>query len=99
MFWANCGFIFLFGLLLEARISHVPAHIGNTDTFLRELYQLQLPGDVILVTVDVKSLYTMIPQDEGIGALLDVCAEIRKACCLGQTHPLQHLNPELICWG
>ena len=61
---------------LKQGLDRVPAHIGNTDTFLRELHQLKLSGDVILVTADVKSLYTMIPQDEGIEALLEVCSDI-----------------------
>ena len=49
----------------------VPAHIKDTDDFVRDLKQLPpLPEDTILVTADVKSLYTMIPQHESIEELL-----------------------------
>ena len=56
---------------LKGKLREVPAHIKDTDDFVRDLTRLPpLPEDTILVTADVKSLYTMIPQDEGIEALL-----------------------------
>eukprot|EP00731_Ephydatia_muelleri_P027043 Em0018g1143a len=56
---------------VKGKLREVPAHIKDTDDFVCDLTQLPpLPEDTILVTADVKSLYTMIPQDEGIEALL-----------------------------
>ena len=61
---------------LKRKLKEIPAHIGNTDIFLRDLLLLPpLPRDAILVTADVKNLYTTIPQEEGIEALLEGCRE------------------------
>ena len=55
---------------LKALAQKLPSFIQDTTDFLRKLKQLPkpLPKDCFLVTMDVKSLYTNIPNNEGIAA-------------------------------
>ena len=47
----------------------IPSYIRDTTDFLNKLRELPpLPSDSLLVTLDVSSLYTNIPHDEGIKA-------------------------------
>ena len=49
----------------------LPSYIRDTKDFLRKVLNIrQLPPGAILVTADVVSLYTNIPHEEGIAALL-----------------------------
>ena len=58
-------------VFLKKQLKDVAAHISDTDHFIRELSQLPLlPDDFFLVTADAKNLYTTIPQEDGISALL-----------------------------
>jgi hypothetical protein len=45
-------------------------NIPSSTDFLRRIFELNhnLPTDIILLTIDVRSLYTNIPHDEGIDA-------------------------------
>ena len=56
---------------LQPLAKKLPSYIQDTTDFLRKLNELpkHLPKDSILVTMDVKSLYTNIPNDEGIEAV------------------------------
>jgi len=49
----------------------LPSFLKDTTTLINELNDLIVEPDTILVTIDVKSLYTCIPHKEGIQA----CAE------------------------
>lgn len=55
---------------LKPLAQKLPSYIQDTTDFLRKLDQLpkKLPKDCFLVTMDVKSLYTNIPNQEGIEA-------------------------------
>ena len=52
---------------LQPILQQIPSYIKNTTHFLRILKEIdgQVPSNSILVTFDVKSLYTNIPHDEG----------------------------------
>ena len=60
--------------LLKPLLNHIPAYIQDTTHFLRRIFTLNhdLPENIILITIDVKSLYTNIPNDQGIQACLDM---------------------------
>ncbi len=50
----------------------LPSYVKDTTDFINKIEQVDhLPQDTILVTFDVKSLYTNIPNDEGIQAVLE----------------------------
>ena len=49
-------------------IRQLPAYLKDMTQFLNELANLKVQPDTWLVTVDVKSLYTNIPNDQGIEA-------------------------------
>ena len=59
---------------LKPLLNHIPAYIPDTTHFLRRIFTLNhdLPENIILITIDVKSLYTNIPNDQGIQACLDM---------------------------
>jgi hypothetical protein len=54
---------------LKKVVTKVPSYLKDTTDFLSKLGGLTLPNDVILATIDVKSLYTNIPVEEGIRAV------------------------------
>ena len=49
-------------------MKQLPAYLKDTTQFLCEITDIPVQIDTWLVTVDVKSLYTNIPNDEGIQA-------------------------------
>ena len=57
---------------LKPIVSTLPSFIKDTNHFLQMVLddQRTIPVDATLVTLDVKALYTNIPNDEGIGACL-----------------------------
>ena len=46
----------------------LPSYLKDTLQLINELKEISVEPDTILVTVDVKSLYSCIPHDEGIAA-------------------------------
>ena len=53
--------------LLNPLLHNIPSYIQDTTHFLRILNSIDyLPDNALLVTMDVTSLYTNIPHDEGI---------------------------------
>ena len=46
----------------------IPAYLKDTTHFISEISDIPVQNDTWLVTVDVKSLYTNIPNEEGIQA-------------------------------
>ena len=54
---------------LRPFVKALPSYIQDTTDYLRKMQNLNpLPSNTILATMDVSSLYTNIPQDEGIAA-------------------------------
>ena len=57
-------------------VTQLPSHVRDTQDFINKLKSISnLPEDTILVTMDVTSLYTSIPNDLGIEAVLDYIRE------------------------
>ena len=56
---------------LQPSMKNLPSYLKNITELINEFKNLQLKSDTILVTVDVKSLYTCIPHKDGI----DACRE------------------------
>ena len=57
---------------LNKALVNVPAHLKNTQHLISHLNSLSpLPSTATLVTIDVKSLYTSIPIEEGLEALME----------------------------
>jgi hypothetical protein len=55
---------------LQSLNQNLPSHVKDTTDFLRKLNEIpEIPDDSILVTMDVRSLYTNVPNDEGIEAV------------------------------
>ena len=53
---------------LQPLVRQLPSYIQDTSHFLRKL-NIRRDPDSILVTLDVRSLYTNIPNEEGIAAV------------------------------
>ena len=56
---------------IQPLASNLPSHIKDTKHFLNLIEKLPpLPPNALLVTADVTSLYTNIPHEEGIAAVI-----------------------------
>ena len=65
-------------LFIQPLASNLPSHIRDTKHFLNLIEQLlPLEPNVLLVTADVTSLYTNIPHEEGIEAVLHFMGEYK----------------------
>ena len=54
---------------LQPLVHKLPSYIKDTNDFLNKLFYIgNLPPNSLLVTLDVSSLYTNIPHNEGINA-------------------------------
>lgn len=60
--------------ILKPIVSKLPSFVRDSTHIVATLTDLKLPSEVILVTIDVSSLYTSIPHHEGIMACLQ-CIE------------------------
>ena len=55
---------------LQPIIKNIPSYVRDTTNFLQKLDKVKNhPNDCFLVTLDVKSLYTKIPNNQGIKAV------------------------------
>ena len=76
---------------LNPLVPKLPSYIKDTTHFLKKLDDLkELPPGSLLVTLDVSSLYTNIPHNEGIKAC-------RKALNSSDHLSRSHLKTESIC--
>ena len=75
---------------LKPIVSNIPPYIEDTTHFLQVVIdQKEIPDNTILVALDVKSLYTNIPHDEGI----NLCISAIQNHYQGSTPlPIQHLK-------
>ena len=52
---------------LQPIVKEIPSYIKNTQDFLKKLEKVKdIPQESLLVTLDIKSLYTNIPNNKGI---------------------------------
>jgi len=78
---------------LQPHTRQLPSFLKDTTQFIQEIKTLQIPPGFLLVTIDVKSLYTNIPHDEDIKACKEAFIELEK------TNTQQPLLKSLqICW-
>ena len=57
--------------IIKPLVSTIPSYIKDSPHLISLLENTPIPSNAILVTIDVSSLYTNIPQDEGMEACLD----------------------------
>ena len=63
---------------IQPLASNLPSHIKDTKHFLNLIEKLPpLPPNALLVTADVTSLYTNIPHEEGIAAVIHFMEEYK----------------------
>ena len=53
---------------LRPFVENLPSYIKDTTDYLKTMENLTIPENTTLVTLDVTSLYTNIPHDDGIAA-------------------------------
>ena len=63
---------------LKPLVPLIPSYIKDTTHFLNTIFRIPtpLPKDTILVTIDVTSLYTNIPNDEGISSAIQALSTL-----------------------
>ena len=62
-------------IYLQPIMKKLPAYLKDTTQFIHEISNLTIDNNAWLVTVDVKSLYTNIPNNEGIQACYNAWLE------------------------
>ena len=53
---------------LQPHVKTLPSFLRDSSQFIAEIEQLDVPPNSLLVTIDVTSLYTKIPNKEGLQA-------------------------------
>ena len=54
---------------LQPIVKNIPSYMKDTNDFIKKTKDLKVPKDAILVSLNVKALYTSIPNLEGIAAV------------------------------
>ena len=54
---------------LQPVVREIPSYIKDTNDFINKIDNFTVPPNSFLVTMDVKSLYTSIPNNEGIASV------------------------------
>ena len=54
---------------LKHLVREIPLYIKDTNNFINKINNFPVPPNSLLVTMDVKSLYTSIPNNEGIASV------------------------------
>ena len=68
---------------LNPLVTKLPSYVKDSPEFIKMIARMEIPEDAILVSIDVSSLYTNIPHEEGIKA----CIEALTSC--SDPDPLQ----------
>ena len=64
---------------LQPIVTEIPSYVKDTQDFLRKFEKVKdIPQEILLVTLDVKSLYTNIPNNEGIKAIKESYEKYKK---------------------
>lgn len=72
-------------MILKPQLKHIPSYIKDTWDFLRIVETIgHLHEDEILVTIDVSSLYTSIPHEDGLEAIHTALTD----------HPSPHIDAD-----
>ena len=64
---------------LQPIMRNLPSFLKDTSQLINELRQLSVEPNTILVTIDVKSLYTCIPHLEGIQACIEALQKAKES--------------------
>ena len=65
---------------LKDIVDNIKSHIKDTTDFIKKIEMIaNLPDDAILVTMDVKSLFTQIPHSEGINAVARALEKLKNS--------------------
>ena len=54
---------------LQPLVREIPLYIKDTNDFINKINKFSVPPNSLLVTMDVKSLYTSIPNNKGIASV------------------------------
>ena len=57
---------------LRPFVEELPSYVQDTTDYLKKVESNPLPNETILVSLDVKSLYTNIPHEDGVAACKEV---------------------------
>ena len=78
--------------LLQPIATKQESYLKDTTDFINFIMNTQIPDDVILATLDVSSLYTNIPQSEGIDVIWHHYEDHYEQKLLIPTNDLQELK-------
>ena len=82
--------------IIKPLVPTTPSYIKDSSHIIALLECTNIPKDALLVTIDVSSLYTNIPQDEGTEACLEAI-ETAEASHIPQSILLELFNIVLKC--
>ena len=82
--------------IIKPLVPTTPSYIKDSSHIIALLECTNVPQDALLVTIDVSSLYTNIPQDEGTEACLEAI-EMAEASHIPQSILLELFNIVLKC--
>ena len=54
---------------LTPLVTEIPLYIKDTNDFISKINNVPVPPNLVLITMDVKSLYTSTPRNEGIASV------------------------------
>ena len=63
-------------VLASLYVVYISSYVKDTTDFINKIEKITLPEGSILVTMDVSSLYTNIPNDEGIESIREILSTI-----------------------
>ena len=76
---------------LQPVVKQIPSYIKDTNHFINKVNNFSILVNSILVTGDVRSLYTSIPNNEGIAA-----AKTRYDSYIHKTLPTKNISTFLV---
>jgi hypothetical protein len=80
-------------LILRPHVEALPSHLKDTTDYLQKMESMNpLPSGTILVSMDVTSLYTNIPHNDGIEAFVPIAVPLICKKC-------SPLNVKLLCFS
>ena len=76
---------------IEESVQTLPSHIKDTNEFVKLIEGTTVPTDCLLVSIDVSSLYTNIPHQEGKQAAMDYLST-------NTSDPEPEVIGDQLCW-